>query len=91
MVEATKAGHRDHHIWGSVSYWLGDFTWATNGTATRVRIEVGFGPERQDFDYDITLAAPVNLMRALDLAVEAGDRHARAEMRACMGIKEPRE
>jgi hypothetical protein len=93
MNEATKSGHREHHIWGSVSYWRGAVA-SERGTADGVRVEVGFGLARRDFPFLLPngeLPREVaDLIRALDFAVEAGDRHARAEIRACLGIREPR-
>lgn len=89
MNEATKAGHREYHIWGSVSYWVGGFA-GERGTANRVRIEVGSGLTRRDFPFPLPQEV-ADLMRALDLAVEAADRHARAEMRTALAVKEPLE
>lgn len=93
MPEAPKAGHREHHIWGQVSYWRG-YTASDCGAADRLRVEVGFGLTRRDFPFALRDGKPpqevADLMRALDIAVELGDRHARAEIRAALGVKEPR-
>lgn len=84
--------HRDHHPWGSISFWKGNAA-CDKSEADRHRLEVGYEPKSISLDFLIDAIDQYRLIAtiaALHSAFESGGWHARKEIRDALGITEPR-
>ena len=76
--------------WGRVSGWQGNVASDLMDATTYV-VEVGYGLDIQKFPFaSAAYYENRKFEKALDLAFENGDRHARTEIRKALGITEPR-
>ena len=77
--------------WGRVSGWKGNVA-SDLMDATTLVVEVNYGLKTQRFPFSVVgeVALREKFERALDLAFEDGERHARAEIRKVLGVTEPR-
>ena len=77
--------------WGRVSGWQGNAASSLDDATTLV-VEVNYGLTIQKFPFAGLgeVALREKFERALDLAFEDGEQHARAEIRKALGVTEPR-